>query len=596
MKEVNNLPTKCILTEQGKSTGGGSSITLQSIEIATAPTKTSYLSGETFDATGMVVNATYVLGSVPIATSAVTGYSVSPTTLTDGVTSVTITYSEGGVTCTATQAVTVTAKVTKIAVTTAPTTTTYEYGDTFSSSGMVVTATYTDGSTKAVTGYSCSPTSLTTVGTQTITISYTENSVTVTTTTSVTVNRKSVTKPTWKSNLTYSGSAQTVTGTSYWNNYNTTYMTIGGTTSATNAGTYDATFTLGSNYRWADGTTSVLTVSWTIDKATGSLSLSSSSIAIDASNLTQTVTITRSGDGTISYSPTSISGLTLSLSGNTLTITGDGSTAVSSTTITISVAAGTNYTAPSSATLTVSATYWEWGSETATGDADWWAGLKTWAASATASERAACVGKTKYMALSTAVLGCSTVSMLCIGYDCDGTGTLAFQTQGVCPTSTVFGSSNGKWVGSTVRTQCQNFYSYCAAKDSIKSVSKGTCASTSSSRAGTATYNTETVWLPSEREVGLDSYSPLSTANSTTSNAECTSGYNTAYSYYSSNSARIKYAMGSTGSLTTTTRIWWERSLRYGNTSVACFVSTDGTASYSSYGNSFYLAPAFVIG
>lgn len=448
------MPTKCILAEQGgKGDGGGSSVVLSKIEIATAPTKTTYLSGETFNTAGMVVNATYVIGSVPIATSEVTGYSVSPTTLTDGVTSVTITYSEGGVTCSATQAVTVTPKVTKIAVTTNPTTTTYEYGDTFSTSGMVVTGTYTDGSTKAVSGYTCSPTALNTVGTQTITISYTENGVNVTTSISVTVNRKSVTKPTWKSNLTYTGSSQSVTATSYWNNYNTSYMTIGGTTSGTNAGTYGATFTLGSNYRWADGSTSVLTVNWTINKAAGSLSVSPTSVAIDGNNLTKTVTITRAGDGAISFTPTSVTGLTLSLSGNTLTITGNGSTAVAATTITVKVAAGTNHNAPSNATFTVSATYWEWGSETATGDATWWAGLKTWAASATASERAACVGKTKYMALSTAVLGCSTVSMLCIGADQDGTGTLTFQTQGVLPTSTTFGSS-ATWIGSTARTQC----------------------------------------------------------------------------------------------------------------------------------------------
>ena len=215
-----------------------------------------------------------------------------------------------------------------------------------------------------------------------------------------------MTKPTWKSNLTYTGSAQSVSSTSYWNNYNTSYMTIGGTTSATTAGTYIATFTPGSNYRWSDGTTSAINVNWTINKATGSLSVSPTTVAINGNNYSSgvAVTITRAGDGAISYSPTSISGLTLSLSGNTLTIKGNGSTAVSATTITISVAAGTNHTAPSNKTITVSAEYWTWGSETATGDAAWWAGLKNWAANATASERAACVGKKKLVSLSTAVL------------------------------------------------------------------------------------------------------------------------------------------------------------------------------------------------
>ena len=44
-------------------------------------------------------------------------------------------------------------------------------------------------------------------------------------------------------------------------------MTIGGTTSATNAGTYTATFTLKENYRWADGTETALDVNWIMDKA-----------------------------------------------------------------------------------------------------------------------------------------------------------------------------------------------------------------------------------------------------------------------------------------------------------------------------------------
>ena len=57
-KEVINLP-KCILTEQqGSGRGGSGSVVLQNIAIKTAPTKTSYLSGDTFDASGMVVEAT----------------------------------------------------------------------------------------------------------------------------------------------------------------------------------------------------------------------------------------------------------------------------------------------------------------------------------------------------------------------------------------------------------------------------------------------------------------------------------------------------------------------------------------------------------
>ena len=47
--------------------------------------------------------------------------------------------------------------VTGIAITTAPTKTTYAEGDLFDPTGMVVTATYNTGVSKAVTGYSYSP-------------------------------------------------------------------------------------------------------------------------------------------------------------------------------------------------------------------------------------------------------------------------------------------------------------------------------------------------------------------------------------------------------------------------------------------------------
>ena len=567
------------------------------IEVTTKPTKTSYLAGDSFNSAGMVVTASYGTGQAVLATAEVSGYSVSPSVLTDGTTSITITYSEGGETCTTTLAVTVTHRLSAITVTTNPTKTTYEYGDTLATAGMVVTASYSDSKTAAVTGYSCSPTTFSTVGNQVVTVSYTENGVTQTTTFNVTVNRKSVTKPTWKSNLTYTGSAQSVSSTSYWNNYNTSYMTIGGTTSATTAGTYIATFTPGSNYRWSDGTTSAINVNWTINKATGSLSVSPTTVAINGNNYSSgvAVTITRAGDGAISYSPTSISGLTLSLSGNTLTIKGNGSTAVSATTITIKVAAGTNHLAPSNKTITVSAEYWTWGSETATGDAAWWAGLKNWAANATASERAACVGKKKLVSLSTAVLGANAATMICIGADQDGTGTLTFQTAGSLPTTTVFGSSSAKWISSNARAECQNFYDYCSAKNAIKTVKKGTAAY-NSSRNGAVTYTDETVWLPSEREMGLDTYSSLSTANSTTSKAECTQGYNAAYSYYTSNTTRVKYTMSANGSLTTNASYYWERSRGYDYSGYVCGVYGDGSANINGYNGGRDLAPAFVIG
>ena len=568
------------------------------IEVTTKPTKTSYLAGDSFNSAGMVVTASYGTGQAVLATAEVSGYSVSPSVLTDGTTSVTITYSEGGETCTTTLAVTVTHRLSTIAVTTKPNKLTYEYGDTLVTTGMVVTASYSDSQTKTVTGYSCSPTTFSTIGNQVVTVSYTENGVTQTTTFNVTVNRKSVAKPTWKSNLTYTGSAQSVSSASYWNNYNTSYMTIGGTTSATNAGTYIATFTPGSNYRWADGTISAINVNWTINKATGSLSVNPTTVAINGNNYSSgvAVTITRAGDGAISYSPTSISGLTLSLNGNTLTIKGNGSTAVSAKTITISVAAGTNYTAPSSKTITVSAEYWSWGADGGTVDAAWFAGLKNYLASHSGasiktSSGGAILGTTKSVTLSSAVLGTTTHLIRVIGVDQDANNTVTFQTKNCLSQYTTFGN-NAVWIGSTARSLCQNYYNAFPGKAAIKTIKKGTCPDYGD-RNQNVTYNDETVFLLSEREFGLDTYSPLSTANSTTSRAECTQGKNFAYSYYTSNATRIMY-LGDTS--TSNYGYPWERSRYYGNSSPVCFVLSDGNATASSYHGSYGLAPAFVIG
>lgn len=568
------------------------------IEVTTKPNKTSYLAGDSFNSAGMVVTASYGTGQAVLATAEVSGYSVSPSVLTDGTTSVTITYSEGGETCTTTLAVTVTHRLSAIAVTTKPNKLTYEYGDTLATAGMVVTASYSDSQTKAVAGYSCSPTTFSTIGNQVVTVSYTENGVTQTTTFNVTVNRKSVAKPTWKSNLTYTGSAQSVSSTSYWNNYNTSYMTIGGTTSATNAGTYIATFTPGSNYRWTDGTTTAINVNWTINKATGSLSVNPTTVAINGNNYSSgvAVTITRAGDGAISYSPTSISGLTLSLNGNTLTIKGNGSTAVSAKTITISVAAGTNHTAPANKTITVSAEYWSWGADGGTVDAAWFTGLKNYLASHTGasiktSSGGAILGTTKSVTLSSAVLGTTTHLIRVIGVDQDANNTVTFQTKNCLNQYTSFGSS-AVWIGSTARSLCQNYYNAFPGKGAIKTIKKGTCPNYGS-RNQNVTYNDETVFLLSEREFGLDTYSPLSTANSTTSKAECTQGKNFAYSYYTSNATRVMY-LGDTS--TSSYGYPWERSRYYDNSSRVCRVNGDGTAGTNTYDNSRGLAPAFVIG
>lgn len=77
---------------------------MSSISVKTAPNKTAYYIGESFDATGMVIEATMSNGTK----KTVTGYTCSPTTMAANTTAVTVSYSEGGVTKTTTTPVTVT--------------------------------------------------------------------------------------------------------------------------------------------------------------------------------------------------------------------------------------------------------------------------------------------------------------------------------------------------------------------------------------------------------------------------------------------------------------------------------------------------------
>jgi hypothetical protein len=91
------------LNEKLDAIGVHATAALKSIAITTAPTKTAYTSGEAFDAAGMVVTATYDDNSTQDVTKFATW---SPDVIT-AAGNVTVSYTENGVTKTATQAVTV---------------------------------------------------------------------------------------------------------------------------------------------------------------------------------------------------------------------------------------------------------------------------------------------------------------------------------------------------------------------------------------------------------------------------------------------------------------------------------------------------------
>ncbi len=181
---------------------------LKSISVTTPPTKTIYEVGENFDPTGMVVTATYedhdgvkADKAVALSLSDLTLTPDTSTPLTTDNTAITIEY-EGEST---TQSIEVVAPITwdlkSIAVTKAPTKTTYTEGEYFNPAGMVVTATFENHNnteqTKQETvdnaNLTFSPSTSTALTTSdvSVTIGYTVNAINKTTTQAITVNASS---------------------------------------------------------------------------------------------------------------------------------------------------------------------------------------------------------------------------------------------------------------------------------------------------------------------------------------------------------------------------------------------------------------------
>ena len=82
-----------------------------------------------------------------------------------------------------------------IAITTKATKLTYKVGEKFDKTGMAVTATYSDGTSKEITGYTYSPNGKLSINDKTITITYTEGEVTKTTTQTITVESAKTEEP-----------------------------------------------------------------------------------------------------------------------------------------------------------------------------------------------------------------------------------------------------------------------------------------------------------------------------------------------------------------------------------------------------------------
>jgi hypothetical protein len=143
-------------------------VTLKSISVASLPDNTEYVVGDTLNTAGLALKAVMSDGSTKTVSD---GFTCSPTALsTAGTQKITVTY--GGQT--ASFNVTVSEKAVKsISIYSLPDKTAYSVGDTLNTAGLALKAVMSDGSTKTVSdGFTCSPTKLSTAGTQKITVTY----------------------------------------------------------------------------------------------------------------------------------------------------------------------------------------------------------------------------------------------------------------------------------------------------------------------------------------------------------------------------------------------------------------------------------------
>lgn len=424
------------------------------------------------------------------------------------------------------------------------------------------------------------------------------------------ITAATLTVPTQKNSLTYTGSAQTPT----WNNYDSEKMTIGGTTSGTNAGTYTATFTPKTNYKWSDGTTGAKSVSWSIAKATGSLSLNKTSIDLTAAKTTDTITVTRAGDGTISAVSSAPSVASVSVSGNTVTVTGN---AKGQATITVSVAAGTNYTAPASKTCSVGVTL-----PTTTLKDNSWATIRE-VSSAGLGANYWAVGDTKEITLNGTVAGYTfsnlKINAFILGFNHnsakEGANRIHFQigkigstavalcdsTYNSSSTSACFHMNNsntnsGGWNGSYMRktvlgnsntpTSPLSGSLMAALPSDLRAVMQSVTKYSDNTGGGsnTASYVTATtdyLFLLAEFEVfGTRNY-----ANSAEQN------YQAQYDYYKAGNSKV----ANNHSAVSTAVWWWLRSAAYDDSYRFCDVYTGGAC--GTY-NAFYSAgvrPGFAV-
>ena len=169
----------------------GKNRVLRSITVK-PPDRTEYYEGESLNLSGMIVLGNYDEGDG----YGISGYTVTPavgTPLTKDMTSVTVSYTEGGITRTASFEITVREPLLKSITVIAPDEVFYIEGEMLYLGGLVVIAHYTNGS-REVFDYIADPGegTILTLSHNTVTVSYTEGPITVTDSFEITVIKRIV--------------------------------------------------------------------------------------------------------------------------------------------------------------------------------------------------------------------------------------------------------------------------------------------------------------------------------------------------------------------------------------------------------------------
>lgn len=142
--------TSVTITYQGKSVNQSITVeknTVTDLKITTAPSKTTYKEGQSFDKTGMIVKATYKNGDV----KEITDYTIEDgSNLKANQTKVTIKYADKSVE----QEITVTPNpLMEIKITKAPEKVEYVVGQNFDKTGMIVKGVFQDGDEEEILDY-----------------------------------------------------------------------------------------------------------------------------------------------------------------------------------------------------------------------------------------------------------------------------------------------------------------------------------------------------------------------------------------------------------------------------------------------------------